>query len=79
MNIKAEIRNFLLNKLMQGGTLRDEESFWDTRAIDSLGILELIHHLESTFEIKIPGRDVTSKTFYSINSVHDYVVRRRAL
>ena len=76
MDEKAKIRDFILMKLVATGTLRDDESFWDTRAVDSLGIVRLIHFLESTFGIKIPGRDVTTQTFYSIDSVHDYVVRR---
>ena len=76
MNAKANIRRFLLNEIVKIGTLRDDESFWETRAIDSLGILQLIHYLESTFGINVPGRDVTSKTFHSIDSVYDYVAKR---
>lgn len=77
MDDKDKIRDFILTKLVATGTLRDDESFWDTRAVDSLGIVRLIHFLESTFEIKIPGRDVTTQTFASIDSVHAYVAGRR--
>lgn len=78
MDDKAKIRDFILTKLVATGTLRDDESFWETRAVDSLGIVRLIHFLESTFALKIPGRDVTTQTFCSIDSVHDYVARRRS-
>jgi acyl carrier protein len=76
MDAKAAIREFVLQKLVAEGTLRDDESFWDTRAVDSLGIVRLIHFLEKTFGLKIPGRDVTTLTFFSIDSVHAYVERR---
>ena len=77
MDGKALIRDFVLTKLVASGTLRDDESFWETRAIDSLGIVRLIHFLEKTFGIEIPGRDVTTQTFYSIDLVHAYVERRQ--
>jgi acyl carrier protein len=76
MDAKAAIREFVLGKLVAEGTLRDDESFWDTRAVDSLGIVRLIHFLEKTFGLKIPGRDVTTKTFFSIDSVCGYVEAR---
>lgn len=78
MDEKAKIRDFVLTKLVAPGTLRDDESFWDTRAVDSLGIVRLIHFLESAFGFKVPGRDVTTQTFASIDAVHAYVVRRLA-
>jgi len=76
MDAKAAIREFVLGKLVAEGTLRDDESFWDSRAVDSLGIVRLIQFLEKTFAVKIPGRDVTTLTFYSIDSVHAYVESR---
>ncbi len=78
MDEKSRIRAFVLTKLVATGTLRDDESFWDTRAVDSLGIVRLIHFLESEFGLKIPGRDVTTQTFASIDAVHAYVERRLA-
>ncbi len=78
MEAKAVIREFLLTKVLKGGALRDDESFWETRAIDSLGILRLIAFLEDTFKIKVPGRDVTAETFSSIDSVHRYLAGRLA-
>jgi len=73
---KASIRDFLQRKVLKDRTLRDDESFWETRAVDSLGIMQLIHFLETRFGISIPGRDMTSETFRSIDSVHAYVMRR---
>ncbi len=76
MDAKAAIREFVLTKLVAEGTLRDDESFWETRAVDSLGIVRLIHFLEKTFAIKVPGRDVTTQTFSSIDGVHAYLLSR---
>lgn len=78
MDAKALIREFVLTKLVAQGTLRDDESFWDTRAVDSIGIVRLIHFLEKTFSIKVPGKDVTTHTFASIDGVHAYVASRLA-
>lgn len=78
MDAKAQIRDFLIRRVMKGAALSDDELFWDTRAIDSLGIIELITFLEGAFGLKIPGRDVNSTTFGSVNAVADYIARRRS-
>ena len=75
---KAAIRDYVLGKLVAEGTLRDDESFWETRAVDSLGIVRLVHFLQKTFGIEIPGRDVTTVAFASIDAVHAYVAAKLA-
>lgn len=62
--------------LLKGRTLADEESFWETGAIDSLELLQLVHCLEMEFGFKIPERDVSPEIFSSIAAIARYLDRR---
>lgn len=64
--------------LLKGRALSDEDSFWDTGAIDSLELLQLVHYLEMEFGFKIPERDVSPEIFSSIAAVGRYLDRRQA-
>ena len=44
--------------------------------IDSVGVLELIEHLESTYELQIPDADVLPENLDSIDAIAGYVARR---
>lgn len=64
--------------LLKGRSLADEDSFWDTGAIDSLELLQLVHYLEMEFGFKIPERDVSPEIFSSIAAIGRYLDHRQA-
>ena len=73
--VKARIRAFLRANVLKA-PVRDDESFWETGAIDSLGILQVVLFLESEFQIRVPGKEINSKSFESIDAVAAYVAKR---
>ena len=75
--VKSRIRAYLKKQVLKV-PVEDHESFWETGAIDSLGILQVVLFLESEFGIKVPGKEINSKSFESIDAVAAYVVKRAA-
>ena len=49
--------------------LTPDESYFDADAIDSLGIIELIEDLESTFSVKFTQADFQDRRFASITGL----------
>ncbi|MEM9775056.1 MAG: acyl carrier protein [Chloroflexota bacterium] len=46
--------------------------------IDSLGVMQLVAHLQAENNIKIEPRDITLKNFKTVNSIVDFVASKRA-
>ena len=53
------------------------ESLLTRGLLDSFGVVELLEFMETTFDIKIPDRDVTQQKLGSVNKMVDYIVSRR--
>ncbi|MFA6316287.1 MAG: amino acid adenylation domain-containing protein [Elusimicrobiota bacterium] len=72
----AAVRRVLEEKVLRGRTLRDDESFWASGALDSLDLLQFVHGLEQAFSIRIPEKDVTPEVFASLESVSCYLAKK---
>ena len=44
--------------------------------LDSLGAMELIHHIERDLGIDVPAEDVTIENFASLRAIDAYLARR---
>lgn len=75
-SIAVRVRVVLESKVLRGQTLGDEESFWESGALDSLDLLQFVHHLEAAFSVRIPETDVTPEVFSSIASVSRYLSQK---
>lgn len=75
-SIAGKVRGVLESKVLRGQTLGDEESFWDAGALDSLDLLQFVHHLEAAFSVRIPETDVSPEVFSSIASVSRYLSQK---
>jgi acyl carrier protein len=51
---------------------------FDDGYVDSIGVIELIQFLESTFAIDIPEEDLFSPEFSTINGIATIVARNRS-
>jgi len=79
--LTAEIRNFIVENFLFGDTanpLNDEDSFLENGIIDSTGVLELVSHLEATFEIKVEDEELIPDNLDSIANVVRYLERKLA-
>ena len=59
------------------GPLAGTDSLLETGVIDSVGVLELIQFVESTYEIEIPDAEVLPENLDSIDAITRYVSSKR--
>src|SRR3990172_4244904 len=55
--IENDVRRFITENFPLGGSgfeLKGSDSFLEVGVIDSVGVLELIEHIEATYELQIP-------------------------
>ena len=54
----------------------DSESLFETGAIDSFGLLELVQNLEQAFGVKVPDADLNPRKFDNVNKIVAYFTKR---
>jgi len=77
--IENDVRRFITENFPLGGSgfeLKASDSFLEVGVIDSVGVLELIEHLESTYDLQIPDADVLPENLDSIDAIARYVSLR---
>ncbi len=77
-DIKTSIRNFIVETFLfgQDDGLTDEASFLTNGVVDSTGVIELVAHLEKTYQIKIKDEDLLPQNLDSINAIAAYLKKR---
>lgn len=53
------------------------ESLVDEGVLDSFGLADLVAMLETTYGVKVPDKDLSLKTFESIDKIAAYLEARR--
>ncbi len=77
--IESDVRRFITDNfpLSGGGAeLAGSDSLLEVGVIDSVGVLELIEYLESSYGFQIPDSDVLPENLDSIDAIAGYVARR---
>jgi acyl carrier protein len=77
--IEGDVRRFITDNFPLGGggaELAGTDSLLEVGVIDSVGVLELIEHLESTYDLQIPDADVLPENLDSIDAIARYVSGR---
>ena len=79
MNVEQSVRDFLKNDLGKAESdVGRDESLLESGIIDSMGVLQLVAFLESTYGIKVEDDDLMPENFHTITSISAYVERRLA-
>jgi acyl carrier protein len=77
--VEQTVRDFLGNELgKDGAALGRDESLLETGTIDSMGVLQLVGFLESTYGIKVEDDDLMPENFDTIAAITSFVERRQA-
>jgi acyl carrier protein len=79
--IKDQVRAYLLDNFLMGGTdqdIQDETSFMGSHILDSTGFIELISYLEEQFEIRVSEDEMVPDNFDSLKNIEHYVSSKRA-
>lgn len=77
--IEQDVRRFITDNFPLGGSgseLAGSDSLLEVGVIDSVGVLELIEHVESTYDLQIPDADVLPENLDSIDAIARYVAKR---
>lgn len=79
MDIKSQVRNFILDNFMMGrdsNDLKDSGSLLAMNIIDSTGVLELVGFLEETFGITIDDDELVPDNLDSLDKIESFIKRK---
>ena len=82
-DLRAQIKEMLVKNLMLQVTpeqIGDDLPLFgpDGLGLDSIDALELVVSMEKTFGVGVPNSDVAAKALRSVNTIHDYILEKRA-
>ena len=80
LTIEQQIRQFVVENFLYGDSdngLRDIDSFLDNGIIDSTAVLELVAHIEETYEIQVEDEELIPENLDSIAAVTAYIQRKQ--
>lgn len=76
MSIKQQIHDYIVEFIMFGDKIDDDQSLIKSGVIDSTGAMEMILYLEETFNIVIGDEDVDPDNFDTVNIATAFVERK---
>lgn len=78
-SVRQEIRHFIIQNFLfgQDQELKEGTSFLESGIIDSTGVLELVAHLEETYDVKVKDDELTPDNLDSIDAIVAYLARKR--
>jgi len=80
MNIKSEIRKYIIENFLYGqddNTLGNDVSFLENGIIDSTGVLELVSFVQETFGIKVKDDELIPNNFDSLSKLEAFIVSKQ--
>lgn len=78
--VRQEIRTFVVQNFLfgQGQEFDDGTSFLENGIVDSTGVLELVAHLEETYDVKVNDDELTPDNLDSIEAIVAFLARKTA-
>lgn len=80
--IETTIRKFVAEQFFVPGgpeAVGLEQSFLESRLMDSTGVLEFVSFLEQTFGIEVEDEELTPENLDSVKLTADYVKRKQGV
>ncbi len=82
-NLRQQIKEMLVKNLMLQTTaeeIGDDLPLFGPEGLglDSIDALELVVSMEKTFGVGVPNSEVAGKALRSVNTIHDYIVEKKA-
>lgn len=77
--IEKNLRQFVVETFLFGnddGKLSNRDSFIDKGLIDSMGILNLVSHVESTYGIQVADSELIPEIWDSVSSIANFIVAK---
>jgi len=79
MDLRTEIRKFIVENFMPEKDFGDEELLLESGIIDSTGIIELVAFIETTYGIIVEDEELVPENLNSVEKIIDYLNRKLAL
>lgn len=79
MTIETQIQRYIADNLLFSEGLFEydnDASFLHEGILDSVGVMELVAFIESTYDIPVMPDDVTPQNFDSVNKLANFVRRK---
>lgn len=74
MALKSEIRQFIAeNFIVEEASIADDISLTHSGIIDSLGVLELVHFLESRYGVRVREAETLPENLDTVNNIARYL------
>ncbi len=80
MQLKSEIRNFIIENYLygqDGNDFADDTSFLEKGIIDSTGVLELVSFVQEKYGISVADEELIPDNFDSIQNLSDFIIKKR--
>jgi acyl carrier protein len=82
-DLRAQIKDMLVKNLMLQTTadqIGDGLPLFGPGGLglDSIDALELVVSMEKTFGVGVPNSEVAAKALRTVNTIHDYILEKRA-
>ena len=80
MDVVEELRSYLLSKLnvdINKDSITPDEDLIAQGLIDSLGMLGLVDFMEDVFAIKVDNEDLLPENFQNLNSLKEFIERKK--
>jgi acyl carrier protein len=82
-DLRRQIKEMLVKNIMLQTTsdqITDEMPLFGPGGLglDSIDALELVVSMEKTFGVGVPNSEVAGKALQTVNTIHDYILEKRA-
>jgi acyl carrier protein len=76
---RQEVRHYIVETFLfgQDDGLADDSSFLDKGILDSTGVLELVAHLETAYDIRVNDDEFLPDNLDSINAICEFIERKK--
>lgn len=74
--MKPGVRSYIIDELLSGKTVADDEELLVSGLVDSIGVMRLVAYLEQQYTIAVPPQDVTIEHFATIEAIVSYLQER---
>jgi len=77
--IIKDVRAFIINNFLFGNDsemVTDTESFMENGIIDSTGILELIEHVEESYNISVEDEELLPENLDSLMNISSFIISK---
>lgn len=83
LDLRTQIKEMLVNNLMLQTTadrIGDDLPLFGPGGLglDSIDALELVVSMEKTFGVGVPNSELAAKALRTVNTIHDYIIEKRA-